>query len=191
MVGLKIGVVALQGDVSEHVKAAEAVAGDGNVLMVRKSGIIPRCGGIVLPGGESTTIGRLMEKSGISDEIKAATSSGVPLMATCAGLVLVSNQVDAGDVRKLDLMDVSIARNAFGSQRESFETDLEVAGFDSPYRAVFIRAPAVIRCGAEAKPLARIDNYVVAVRQGNLLGLAFHPELTQDLRFHRLFMDMA
>lgn len=191
MVAFKIGVVALQGDVSEHVKAAEAVAGEGNVLLVRKPGIIPKCDGIVLPGGESTTIGSLLFMSGIGEEIKAATSNGVPVMATCAGLVLVSNQVDAGDVRKLDLMDVSIARNAFGSQRESFEADIDVAGFKSPYRAVFIRAPAVIRCGAEAKPLARFGNYVVAVRQRSLLGLAFHPELTEDLRFHRLFMDMA
>ncbi|NYT02852.1 MAG: pyridoxal 5'-phosphate synthase glutaminase subunit PdxT [Methanosarcinales archaeon] len=190
MVGLKVGVVAIQGDVSEHVLALKRVVGQGEVLVVRKAGVLPQCDGIVLPGGESTTISKMMSHSGMDGEIRDAALSGVPIMATCAGLVLISREIEGDDrVRPLGLMDVTIGRNAFGSQRESFEADLEVKGFDEPYRAVFIRAPCIVRCGQEVEVLARARDSVVAARQGNLFGLAFHPELTDDLRFHNMFME--
>ncbi len=189
---VKIGVVALQGDVSEHVRAMErALEGKGSVVEIRRAGIVPECDALVLPGGESTTICRQLESSGVGEEIKQAASAGVPIMATCAGLVLVSKAIE-GDckVRPLCLMDTKIGRNAFGPQRESFEADLAVEGFDRPYRAVFIRAPAIVDVGKDVQVLAKVKDFVVAARQKNLLCLAFHPELTDDLRFHRMFLKM-
>ncbi len=189
---VKIGVVALQGDVSEHVLAMErALKGRGSVVEIRRAGIVPECDGLILPGGESTTICKQLESSGIGDEIKRAANAGVPVMATCAGLVLVSSEIE-GDckVRPLLLMDTKIGRNAFGPQRESFEADLDIKGFDRPYRAVFIRAPAIVNVGEEVDVLAKVNDFVVAARQKNLLCLAFHPELTDDLRFHEIFLKM-
>lgn len=189
---LKVGVVALQGDVSEHVETMKrALAGRGSVAEIRRTGIVPKCDGLILPGGESTTICRQLESSGIGEEIKQAALTGIPVMATCAGLVLVSSAIE-GDckVRPLCLMDTKIGRNAFGSQRESFEADLEVEGFDHPYRAIFIRAPAIANVGRGVQVLAKVNDFVVAARQKNLLCLAFHPELTDDLRFHRIFLEM-
>lgn len=189
---VKIGVVALQGDVSEHVLAMErALGGKGSVVEIRRAGIVPKCDGLILPGGESTTICRQLESSGIGEEIKKAALSGVPIMATCAGLVLVSREIE-GDckVRPLELMDTKIGRNAFGSQKDSFEADLLVEGFDRPYRAVFIRAPAIADVGKDVLVLAKVKDFVVAARQKNLLAMAFHPELTDDLRFHQIFLSM-
>lgn len=189
---LKIGVLALQGDVSEHVESMKrALNGRGSVVEIRRSGVVPECDGLIIPGGESTTISRLMERSGIAEEIRQASASGVPIMATCAGLVLVSSVIEGDSrVRPLGLMDTKIGRNAFGPQRESFEADLDVQGFDHPYRAVFIRAPAIVDVGKEVEVLARVEEFVVAARQKKLLSLAFHPELTEDLRFHYIFLKM-
>lgn len=190
--GLKIGILGLQGDVSEHAMAMKhALNGRGEVATVRKAGAIPDCDGLVIPGGESTTISRLMARSGIDEEIKKAASSGMPIMATCAGLVLVSwNILGDAKVSPLGLMDITIGRNIFGSQKESFEADLNVKGFDHPYKAVFIRAPAIVDASDEVHILARIDKNIVAACQKNVLALAFHSELTQDQRFHQLFLDM-
>jgi 5'-phosphate synthase pdxT subunit len=168
-----------------------ALAGRGCVVEIRRKGLAPECDGLILPGGESTTICRQLESSGIGREIAQAAASGVPVMATCAGLVLVSMAIE-GDckVRPLGLMDTKIGRNAFGPQRESFEADLDVKGFDHPYRAIFIRAPAIVDVGKGVEVLAKINDYVVAARQKNLICLAFHPELTDDLRFHQIFLEM-
>lgn len=188
----RIGVIALQGDVSEHVLAMQkALQGKGEVIEIRKAGLIAGCSGLVLPGGESTTISRQLANSGMTEELKAAALAGVPILATCAGLVLVSKDID-GDakVKPLGLMDIKIDRNAFGPQRESFETDLQVAGFEKPYRAIFIRAPAIAATGAGVQVLARVGEAIVAARQKNLLALAFHPELTDDTRFHQIFLKM-
>jgi 5'-phosphate synthase pdxT subunit len=190
----RIGVLALQGDVSEHVLALER-AGQGKVQVVevRKSGQIEECQALVLPGGESTTICRQLESSGLIEELKAAALSGKPILATCAGLVLVSQEVegDSGShVKPLGLMDIKISRNAFGPQRESFEADLQIKGLDKPYRAVFIRAPAIAQVGRNVEVLARVGEAVVAARQKNLLALAFHPELTEDPRIHQIFLKM-
>jgi 5'-phosphate synthase pdxT subunit len=190
----RIGVLALQGDVSEHVLALER-AGQGKVQVVeiRKNGQIEECQALVLPGGESTTICRQLESSGLIEELKAAALSGKPILATCAGLVLVSQEVegDSGShVKPLGLMDIKISRNAFGPQRESFEADLQIKGLDKPYRAVFIRAPAIAQVGSGVEVLARVGEAVVAARQKNLLALAFHPELTEDPRIHQIFLKM-
>jgi pyridoxal 5'-phosphate synthase pdxT subunit len=190
----KIGVLALQGDVSEHVLALER-AGQGDVLVVeiRKMGQIKDCRALVLPGGESTTICRQLESSGLTEELKAAALSGKPILATCAGLVLISQEIEGDNdrrVKPLGLMDIKINRNAFGPQRESFEADLQIKGLDRPYRAVFIRAPAIAQVGRDVEVLAQVGETVVAARQKNLLALAFHPELTQDPRIHQIFLNM-
>ena len=188
----RIGVIALQGDVSEHVLAMQkALQGKGEVIEIRKAGLIAGCSGLVLPGGESTTISRQLANSGMTEELKAAAKAGVPILATCAGLVLVSKDI-GGDakVKPLGLMDIKIDRNAFGPQRESFETDLQVDCFEKPYRAIFIRAPAIAAAGAGVQVLARVGEAIVAARQKNLLALAFHPELTDDTRFHQIFLKM-
>ena len=190
----RIGVLALQGDVSEHVLALER-AGQGKVqaVQIRKRGQIEECQALVLPGGESTTICRQLESFGLTNELKAASLSGKPILATCAGLVLVSLEVEGdsqGLVRPLGLMDIKISRNAFGPQRESFEADIQIKGLDEPYRAVFIRAPAICEVGSTVEVLARVGKAVVAARQKNLLALAFHPELTKDPRIHQIFLKM-
>jgi len=188
----RIGVIALQGDVSEHVLAMQrALQGKGEVIEIPKAGLIPSCSGLVLPGGESTTISRQLANSGMTEELKAAAKAGVPILATCAGLVLVSKDI-GGDakVKPLGLMDIKIDRNAFGPQRESFEADLQVDGFEKPYRAIFIRAPAIAMAGAGVQVMARVGEAIVAARQKNLLALAFHPELTDDTRFHQIFLKM-
>ncbi len=185
--------IGFQGAVSEHVSAMErALAGRGSVVEVRRSGIVPDCDGLVLPGGESTTISRHLDRTGTGEEIKHAAGSGVPIMATCAGLVIISSEVERETrFEPLGLLDVKVKRNAFGSQRESFEADLDVAGFQSPYHAVFIRAPAITDRSDTVEVLAEVDGLAVAVREENLIGLAFHPELTTDLRFHDIFLDLV
>lgn len=193
LVMTRIGVIAFQGDVSEHIKTMEKVLNDkGSVVPVRHSGIIPECDGLVLPGGESTAISKQLKSSGMRDELKAAAESGTPILATCAGLVLVSREIE-GDSRvtPLGLMDIKIGRNAFGSQRESFEADLDIKGFDKPYHAVFIRAPAIVDVGKDVDVLAHFDRFIVAARQRNMICLAFHPELVDDLRFHEMFLKMV
>ena len=184
----------MQGDVSEHVLAMErATAGKVHVVEVRKPGQIEECQALVLPGGESTTICRQLECSGLTEELKAAARQGKPILATCAGLVLVSQEIEGdgeGRVKPLGLMDIKISRNAFGPQRDSFEADIQIKGLDRPYRAVFIRAPAIARAGRSVEVLASVGGAVVAARQKNLLALAFHPELTEDPRIHQIFLKM-
>ena len=190
----KIGVLALQGDVSEHVRALEnAWQGKIQVVKVRKPDQIEECCALVLPGGESTTICRQLENSGLTEELKAAALSGKPILATCAGLVLISQEIIGNcdsRLKPLGLMDIKSGRNAFGPQKESFEADLQVKGLDRPYRAVFIRAPAIAKVGSDVEVLARIGDAIVAARQKNLLALAFHPELTEDPRIHQIFLKM-
>ena len=187
----RIGVLALQGDVSEHILALERVAPGLDAVALRRPGQIEKCQALVIPGGESTTIRRQMDSSGITAELVAAARSGMPVLATCAGMVLICREI-AGEIRfrPLELMDITVSRNAFGAQRESFEADLDFKGLDRPYRAVFIRAPLIVAAGQGVKVLARLDEGVVAARQKNLLALAFHPELTDDPRIHRIFLDM-
>jgi 5'-phosphate synthase pdxT subunit len=196
---MRIAVIAIQGNVEEHIESAKKAMEDmgirGEVVPVRHSGTIPTCDAIILPGGESTTLGRLMAREGIDIEIKEAAASGKPIMGTCAGLVLLAKdggeQVMRTGQQLLGLMDISVDRNAFGGQRESFEMPLEVPMLDSPYNVVFIRAPVITRVGLDVKVLASFDDKIVAARQGNILGLAFHPELTDDLRIHYYFLGMV
>ncbi|MDI6902636.1 MAG: pyridoxal 5'-phosphate synthase glutaminase subunit PdxT [Methanocellales archaeon] len=194
---IRIGVIALQGNIEEHVQAAEralAERGGGEVIQIKHSGIIPGCDAIIIPGGESTTVGRLMEREGITPEIKAAAKH-TPILGTCAGLILLAKhgdeQIERTKQPLLKLMDIHVKRNAFGRQRESFEAllDIPVLGGE-PFPAVFIRAPAITHAEKDVQILASLGEYIVAARQKNLLALAFHPELTDDMRFHHYFLDM-
>ena len=191
---LQAGVVAVQGDVSEHAEAIErAGAAHGtetSVVEIRKSGLVPGCDALLLPGGESTTISRLVHREGIAPEIEAHVAAGKPLLATCAGLILLSTDANDDRVDTLDLLDVTVERNAFGRQRDSFEAPLDVVGLDDPFPAVFIRAPVVGSVGEDVEVLATWEDHPVAVRQGPVVGTAFHPELTPDSRIHDLaFFD--
>jgi 5'-phosphate synthase pdxT subunit len=191
---LQAGVVAVQGDVSEHAEAIErAGAAHGtetSVVEIRESGLVPDCDALLLPGGESTTISRLVHREGIAREIEAHVAAGKPLLATCAGLILLSTDANDDRVDTLDLLDVTVERNAFGRQRDSFEAPLDVVGLDDPFPAVFIRAPVVGSVGENVEVLATWEDRPVAVRQGPVVGTAFHPELTPDPRIHDLaFFD--
>ncbi len=183
------GVVAVQGDVSEHAAAIERAAAshgvDAEVREIRESGVVPECDLLLLPGGESTTISRLLHREGIAPEIKAHVEADKPVLATCAGLILLSTDANDDRVETLDLVDATVERNAFGRQKDSFEAPLSVAGLDEPFHAVFIRAPLIESAG-EAEVLAEWDGRPVAVRDGPVVGTSFHPELTDDARIHDL-----
>ncbi|MCC4771358.1 pyridoxal 5'-phosphate synthase glutaminase subunit PdxT [Methanosarcina sp. DH2] len=194
---MKIGVIAIQGAVSEHVdalrRALEKRGIDAEVVEIKHKGIVPKCSGIVIPGGESTTLCRLLAREGIAEEIKEAAAKGVPTLGTCAGLIVLAKegdqQVEKTGQELLGIMDTRVNRNAFGRQRDSFEAKLEVAIFDSPFTGVFIRAPGIVSCGPGVKVLSRLGDMIIAAEQGNVLALAFHPELTDDLRIHQYFLD--
>ena len=187
---VRAGVVAVQGDVSEHAaairRAAEAYGETAEVVEIRQSGLVPECDVLLLPGGESTTISRLVHREGIAEEIRDHAEAGKPILATCAGLILVSTDANDDRVDTLDLLDVTVKRNAFGRQRDSFEAPLPVAGLDEPFPAVFIRAPVIDEVGEDVEVLATWDDDPVAVQQGPVVGLSFHPELTEDSRLHDL-----
>ena len=194
---VKIGVVSIQGAVSEHVEAMQramtAQGIDGEVAQVRHPPHLENVDAILLPGGESTTISKLLVQFGLYDAIKARALEGMPVMGTCAGCILLAKEGDE-EVHKtgtklLGLMDMAVVRNAFGRQKESFQAKLDVEGIGE-YQAVFIRAPAITRVWGDCKPLATIDDKIVAARQGNLIALAFHPELTGDTKFHEMLVGM-
>lgn len=184
-----IGVVAIQGDVSEHVRAIRRATADLSdrvqIHRVRTAGTVPACDALVLPGGESTTISRGLQREGIADELIEHVEADRPLLATCAGLIVTARDVGDPRVDELQLLDATVERNAFGRQRDSFETALDVRGFRDPVPAVFIRAPVITDVGSEVEVLARHDGTIVAVRQNSVVGLSFHPELTPDSRLHQ------
>jgi 5'-phosphate synthase pdxT subunit len=185
----KIGVLAIQGDVSEHVNAVKRAAEGSTyeIVKIKHKGAVSECDALIIPGGESTTISNLLYKEGIAEEI--LRKKEMPIMGTCAGLIILSSHSLDG-VKSLKLMDTTVVRNAFGRQVDSFEVPLDVKGFSSKYNGIFIRAPAIIDVGKDVDVLAKVNDYIVAARQGNKLALAFHPELTDDLRFHSYFINM-
>ena len=191
----KIAVVAVQGDFQKHIDMLNGLGADA--FNARLPHDIERADGIVLPGGESTAIGRLLTRYGVDAALKAAHAAGKPIYGTCAGLILLSREVTAdtgerGGQPTLGLLDVAVARNAFGRQVDSFEAALDVPVLGSePLGAVFIRAPYVVEAGPGVDVLARHDGKIVFVRQGTLLGSAFHPEITGDHRVHELFLSIV
>ncbi|MEU3269377.1 pyridoxal 5'-phosphate synthase glutaminase subunit PdxT [Saccharomonospora sp. NPDC006951] len=196
-----IGVLALQGDVREH--AAMLDKAGARALPVRRERELSEVDGLVLPGGESTTMSRLLETFELLEPLRARLAEGMPAFGSCAGMILLARQALDGrrDQHQLDALDVVVRRNAFGRQVDSFEEDLDVEGLEGgPLHAVFIRAPWVEKAGAEVRVLARVPrteaagaaaDRIVAVRQGAVLATAFHPELTGDERVHRLFVGIV
>ena len=187
---MKIGVLALQGDVAEHI----ASLGECGVIAsgVRSKQEIESIDALVIPGGESTTIAKLAKAFGVFDLIKSRIASGMPTYGSCAGMILIADQIlDGGaDQEGFGCIDAQVRRNAFGRQVDSFETDLTFAGISgAAFRAVFIRAPWVESVGTQVEVLASFNGHPVAIRQGHLLATSFHPELTGDNRIHRFFVD--
>jgi len=195
---LNIGVLSVQGSVEEHIAALEDAFRDagtsGSAYPARKVDDIRDLHGLIIPGGESTTISRYIERFRIRDVIIEKARSGMPVMGTCAGCILMASkgdvEVERSDVRLLGLMHMEVTRNAFGRQRESFESPLEIDGFGS-FHGVFIRAPAIVSTWNGCRILSRLEGLGVMAAEGQLWGLSFHPELAGDTRIHRAFIEMA
>ncbi len=188
---MKIGVLALQGDFREHLSTLDAIGVEG--VPVRLPADLDGVDGLILPGGESTTMRRLIERWGLGQPILDLAASGAPLFGTCAGMIVLAREIAGGEEPILPLLDVTVQRNAFGRQLDSFEADLAVPVLgDQPVHGVFIRAPVIDRTGPDVDVLARLDDgRIVAVRERNIIAAAFHPELAGETRFHRLVATMA
>ncbi|MGI8949880.1 MAG: pyridoxal 5'-phosphate synthase glutaminase subunit PdxT [Ornithinimicrobium sp.] len=199
MVTPRVGVLALQGDVREHVRALTLAGAEA--VLVRRPEEVEAVDALVLPGGESTTIDRLSRVFGLREPVRRRIAEGMPVYGSCAGMILLADRVLDGhrDQQTLGGLDITVRRNAFGRQVDSFECDLSVSGLPDdhgqPYRAVFIRAPWVEQVGAGVEVLATVEHggtsHVVAVRQGSLLATSFHPEMTEDHRVHAFFVDLV
>ncbi len=196
---IKVGVLSLQGAVPEHVlairNALKMKNQEGEVLQVRDNSDLTEIDCLIIPGGESTTIGKLLKRFDMYEPIRDLASAGIPIMGTCAGCILMAKEGDL-DVKRtrtelLGLMDMRVSRNSFGRQKESFESSLKIEGLDEEFPAVFIRGPIIEEVGRGCIPLAEIDGTKVMVKQDNLLALSFHPELSRDARVHRMFLDMV
>lgn len=186
---MKIGVLALQGAVAEHIRLLEMAGAEA--VAVKKTEQLDEIDGLVLPGGESTAIGKLMKKYGFDTALTEFSAQKKPIFGTCAGLILLAGEIEGQDWVHLGLMDIKVARNAFGRQRESFETDLPVKEVAEDFRAVFIRAPLILSVGDSVDVLSEYKGEIVAARQGHLLCASFHPELTEDARMHAYFLRMV
>jgi len=191
-----IGVLALQGDVREHVRALQRLGADA--LGVRRPVELARCHGLVIPGGESTTIAKLATAFDLMGPLRDRVAAGLPVLGTCAGMILLADRIEDGtdDQESIGGLDITVRRNAFGRQVDSFETDLDVVGLDTPVHAVFIRAPWVEQAGADVEVLARVPagdhpaaGKIVAVRQGPLTATSFHPEFGGGDRIHAMFVE--
>ena len=188
---MKIGVLALQGAFREHLDTLRAIGVEG--VRVREPADLAGISGLIFPGGESTTMRQLIERWGLREPILDLAAQGAPLFGTCAGMIVLATEIAGGEPPILPLIDVTVERNAFGRQLESFEAELSVPVLgDTPVRAVFIRAPIIERTGPDVDVLARLDDgRIVAVRERNIIATAFHPELAGETRFHRLVATMA
>lgn len=179
----KVGVIAIQGDFEKHATAFRQCSAE--VVFVKYADQLSEVDRIVIPGGESTAVGKLMERFGLGEAIK---KSGLPVWGTCMGMILMAKEVTGCDQYSLDLLDITVSRNAFGAQVHSFEDEVCMQGIDLPVTGVFIRAPIATRLGDSVENLAEYKGKVVAVRQGDNLGTSFHPELTDDTRLHEWFL---
>lgn len=195
----RIGVLALQGSFIEHIAVLKRLGVEPPAVKLPKD--LAGLDGLIIPGGESTTIGKLAAAHELIDELKRLGEEGLPIWGTCAGMILLAREIEGVNQPRLGLMDIVVERNAFGRQVESFEADLVIPALnsvgseeekDKGFHAVFIRAPSIKRVGEGVDVLAALDEgIIVAARQGNLLATAFHPELTEDTRFHRYFLKMV
>ena len=187
-----VGVLALQGDFREHIQVLESLG--TKTISVRTVEELSSCSGLVIPGGESTVIQKLAVNYGLFEPIRDRVIAGFPVFGTCAGLIMLADEILDGieGQRGFGGLNIAVRRNAFGNQLDSFEADLEFTGIDGLVHAAFIRAPIVERVGEQVQVLSRLpDNRVVAVRAGNLMGISFHPEVTGETRIHEAFLDIV
>ena len=191
---MKVGVLALQGDTREHLAALREAGAEAST--VRRRSELDAVDALVIPGGESTTMSLLLREFDLLTPLRQRLAAGLPAYGSCAGMILLASEIlDAGEPGReasaLGAIDMTVRRNAFGRQVDSFEGDIEFRGLDGPAHAVFIRAPWVERVGPDVQVLARAGEHIVAVRQGSVLATAFHPEITGDRRVHKLFVDIV
>ncbi|OBK77840.1 pyridoxal 5'-phosphate synthase glutaminase subunit PdxT [Mycobacterium sp. 1274761.0] len=194
MTGPRVGVLALQGDTREHLAALREAGAEATT--VRRRSELEVVDGLVVPGGESTTMTHLLREFDLLEPLRSRLADGMPAYGSCAGMILLASEIlDAGapgrEAAPLKGIDMTVRRNAFGRQVDSFEGDIDFEGLDGPVHAVFIRAPWVERVGPEVRVLGRAADHIVAVRQHSMLATAFHPEMTGDRRVHRLFVDIV
>ncbi len=185
---MRVGILALQGDVREHRASLEPLG--AYVVEVRRAEELDDIDGLIIPGGESTTIGRLATLYGLMDPLRKHIRSGLPTYGTCAGMIFLATGVDGRPQPQLGVLDATVLRNAWGTQNESFEADLDIVGLDDPFHAVFIRAPWIAQLGEGVEVLARWADHPVMVRTRTILATSFHPELTVDGRLHAMFLQM-
>jgi pyridoxal 5'-phosphate synthase pdxT subunit len=185
----KIGVLGLQGAVREHVRSVEACGAEAYVIKWPEE--LKEMDGLIIPGGESTTMRKLIDKYHFMPELKQFAADGKPMFGTCAGLILLAKHVVGYNEPHIGAMDVTVERNSFGRQRESFEADLDISGVAEQFSAVFIRAPHIVEAGEDVEVLAKHNGRIVAAREGQFLGCSFHPELTDDHRLTSFFVQMV
>ena len=194
---MRIGVIGVQGAVTEHIESARKALARlnlrGEAIWIRKREQLESVSALIIPGGESTTISKLMSKNGLFENVKKLGEKGLPIMGTCAGLIILARKVRGGVPAQsfLELLDVEVLRNAYGRQVDSFEAPITLTFSEKPFPGVFIRAPRILKVYGKAKPLAYHREEVVGVEQGNLIGLSFHPELSDDTRLHEYFIEKA
>jgi pyridoxal 5'-phosphate synthase pdxT subunit len=186
---VKIGVLGLQGAVREHVRSIEAC--EAEAVVVKKVEQLADIDGLIIPGGESTTMRRLMDQYGFIEPLREFAAKGKPMFGTCAGLIILAKKIVGYDEPHLGLMDITVERNSFGRQRDSFEAELRIAGIADDFIGVFIRAPHIVEVGEDVEILAKHNGRIVAARQGQFLGCSFHPELTDDHRVTQYFVNMV
>jgi 5'-phosphate synthase pdxT subunit len=188
---MKIGILASQGAFIEHITLLKKL--DTEAVPVRLPGELKGLDGLIIPGGESTTISLLMNAYDLMEEVGALAKKGLPLFGTCAGMIMMAKHISGNGAPSMELMDITVKRNAFGRQVDSFETEIYIPALgETPFPAVFIRAPVIEKCAKGVETLARLsDGKIVAAREGKMLATAFHPELTDDTRFHQYFLDIV
>ncbi|MED4532308.1 pyridoxal 5'-phosphate synthase glutaminase subunit PdxT [Metabacillus fastidiosus] len=186
---LKIGVLGLQGAVREHIQSIEACGAEG--VIVKTPAQLKELDGLIIPGGESTTMRRLIDKYDFMEPLKQFAKENKPMFGTCAGLILLASQVVGYEESHVGVFDVTVERNSFGRQKESFEAELNITGVGEDFIGVFIRAPHIVEVGEDVEILSKHNGRIVAARHGHLLGCSFHPELTDDHRMTKLFLEMV
>jgi 5'-phosphate synthase pdxT subunit len=198
---LTIGVLSIQGDVQENLVSTKAAIDelriDGKVIAVRTPDEISQLDGLIIPGGESTTMGQLSLANGSLKILKEKIQGGMPVLGICAGMIMLSNTVNDRVVGKidqplLDIFDIKLERNSFGRQKQSFESDISLDSIDIPkFNGVFIRAPSVLDVGSDVEILSKFNDRIVAIKKGNVIGISFHPELTEDTSVHKYFINLV
>ncbi|MBZ5753161.1 pyridoxal 5'-phosphate synthase glutaminase subunit PdxT [Metabacillus rhizolycopersici] len=186
---LKIGVLGLQGAVREHIRSVEACGAEG--IVIKTTNQLDEVDGLIIPGGESTTMRRLIDKYNFMEPLRKFGQDGKPMFGTCAGLILLAKNLVGYNESHLGLLDVTVERNSFGRQKDSFEAELMITGVGEDFVGVFIRAPHIVEVGEDVEILSKHNGRIVAARQGQFLGCSFHPELTDDHRMTQLFINMV